>query len=612
MKKITWIIGVILLWVIWVVAYIYSGENMDHSQMTMSDSLKSQKTYEHTFPEQVVKNDFFAGEFIRNDVASIYPRRESLVKDILVDIWDEVYAGQTLAILFEPGVEGQSASNIWLKSTIVNSQEKILWDTQKIADSKISEFDKKIEEKEIILRETLKNYDLQIRQIWNTQQSSWSEYSVGYKNLITLENSYENALDNKAKVLSDANSNIDQKTSLFDIKIKEVYSQIIPMIYIWEENNIDYEEIKKGDLHYLFSSQDSSIINSLVMEVRKYQEDVWEDITERYENIKEIIRLSKKGLENTPSSVTDTPQELIDQHIVQISVLEAQLETSYEWYTDAKTQYEVIASSQNEKLDKISDDIEKQKESLELTASKYSTVENDKQWEIEKLTAELETLKASRGVLIANQEKQVTQASNNLAIARADLNKEYVASWDYKIISPFSGVISSRNMEIGEMISPSMEAYRVSGVDNSLSRITKKEIKFFVPESLQWKFQIGQEVYFSSSDEAESFSWSIYRISPEIDEQTRSITIQAKVDESISLSNKSTIRVSLETQSLVYKVPTSSIYNKWERTIVYYKKDNEKLGVKDIVILSDDGEFSLVTGDFDSSLKVVTTPIFIK
>ena len=471
---------------------------------------------------------------------------------------------------------------------------------------------KKIEEKEIILRETLKNYDLQIRQIWNTQESSWSEYSVGYKNLITLENSYKNALDNKTKVLSDASSNIDQKTSLFDIKIKEVYSQIIPIIYIWEENNIDYEEIKKGDLHYLFSSQDSSIINSLVMEVRKYQEDIWEDITERYENIKEIIRLSKKGLENTTSSVTDTPQELIDQYVVQISVLEAQLETSYEWYIDAKTQYEVIASSQNEKLDKISDDIEKQKESLELTASKYLTVESDKQREIEKLTAELETLRASKNVLVASQDKQVTQASNNLAIARADLNKEYVASWDYKIISPFSGVISSRNMEIGEMISPSMEAYRVSGVDNSLSRITKKEIKFFVPESLQWKFQIGQEVYFSSSDEAESFSGSIYRISPEIDEQTRSITIQAKVDENVSLSNKSTIRVSLETQSLVYKVPTSSIYNKAERTILYYKKDNGKLGVKDIVILSDDGEFSLVTGDFDSSLKVVTTPIFIK
>ena len=45
---------------------------------------------------------------------------------------------------------------------------------------------------------------------------------------------------------------------------------------------------------------------------------------------------------------------------------------------------------------------------------------------------------------------------------------------------------------------------------------------------------------------------------------------------------------------------------------MYYKKDNGKLGVQDINIISDDGEFSLVTGDFDESLKLVTTPIFVK
>lgn len=46
--------------------------------------------YEHTFAERVVKNDFFQGEFINNEVAAIYPRRDALVKDILVDIGDTV------------------------------------------------------------------------------------------------------------------------------------------------------------------------------------------------------------------------------------------------------------------------------------------------------------------------------------------------------------------------------------------------------------------------------------------------------------------------------------------------------------------------------------------
>jgi hypothetical protein len=45
---------------------------------------------------------------------------------------------------------------------------------------------------------------------------------------------------------------------------------------------------------------------------------------------------------------------------------------------------------------------------------------------------------------------------------------------------------------------------------------------------------------------------------------------------------------------------------------MYYKKPNGKLWVKDVTIISEDGEYSLVTGDFDETLKIVTTPIFIK
>jgi hypothetical protein len=56
------------------------------------------------------------------------------------------------------------------------------------------------------------------------------------------------------------------------------------------------------------------------------------------------------------------------------------------------------------------------------------------------------------------------------------------------------------------MISPKAEAFRVAGVDNTLSRITKKEVKFYVPESLQDQMTLGQEIYFSANDKAKSFS----------------------------------------------------------------------------------------------------------
>lgn len=574
---------------------------------------KSQKTYEHTFPVQEVKNDYFSGEFIRNDIASIYPRRESLVKDILVDIGDSVRAWETLAILFEPWIEGQSASNIWFKSTIVNSQEKILSDSKKVKDAKIQEFDAQIKQKEVLLADTLINYDAKINAVWDDAADGWSQYSVWYQKLETLKSDLEKALVSQGQVLQDAQENITQKKDLFSIKVDEVYTSMIPMLYIGEELYIDYETLEKRDLHTLFSVKNTSVLQNLVSDVQKYQTNrAHQEIAKNYTDILNISKLLKSALEGTLTSVNEISQETIDSYIVELKTLELSLQSSRENYDDALNQLNIIKASQEEKISRIESNILEQKESLALIASNVTTLESEKKLQVEKLRSEIETLKKSKELLIANENKSISEAENSVAIARADLNKEYVASGDFKIISPFSGVISKRDIQIGEMMSPSMEAFRVSWVDNSLSRITKHEIKFFIPENLQGSFQLWQEVYFSLDDEAKTFTGSIYRISPEIDEETKMITLQAKVADTITFSNKSTIRVSLETESLSYKVPTSSIYNKDERTIMYYKKDNGKLWVKDIVIISDDGEFSIVTGDFDETLKIVTTPIFVK
>jgi multidrug efflux pump subunit AcrA (membrane-fusion protein) len=125
------------------------------------------------------------------------------------------------------------------------------------------------------------------------------------------------------------------------------------------------------------------------------------------------------------------------------------------------------------------------------------------------------------------------------------------------------------------MIKPSMEAFRLTDVETTLSKITKKEVKFLIPESLKENITIGKPITFSLGDnESKSYTGSIYRISPEVDEQTLSIIVQAKVNDTISLPNKSTLRVNIETQEEIYKLPSSTIYNKEERKIIYYKKEN--------------------------------------
>jgi hypothetical protein len=103
MKNKKWFyIGIILLFsiILWSVFALKSG--VEDTSMPIKEKKGKKKTYEHTFPKRVSKNDFFKWEFILNNVASVYPRRSSIVRDILVDIGDEVKVWETLAILFEP------------------------------------------------------------------------------------------------------------------------------------------------------------------------------------------------------------------------------------------------------------------------------------------------------------------------------------------------------------------------------------------------------------------------------------------------------------------------------------------------------------------------------
>ncbi|MDQ7022435.1 MAG: hypothetical protein Q9M97_02725 [Candidatus Gracilibacteria bacterium] len=90
--KIVSIGAVLLLLIISGIIYTLVSKKTDNSggNNITSDTKKTKKVYKHTFPKRISGNDFFKGEFISNDVASVFPRRDALVKDILVDIGDSV------------------------------------------------------------------------------------------------------------------------------------------------------------------------------------------------------------------------------------------------------------------------------------------------------------------------------------------------------------------------------------------------------------------------------------------------------------------------------------------------------------------------------------------
>ncbi len=613
MKKNKWLIIATLLFSIIISIVVFYNTQNDKSNDVKNNnkSEKQKKVYEYTFPERTSKNDYFKWEFISNDIASIYPRRDALVRDILVDIGDEVKAGETLAILFNPWVGWEWQSKINVKDTVLSSKSNLLYEVINVKNAKIAELNQKIIEKEIILEETINNFDSKIAQIGDND-TMWSEYQVQLKSLENLQKNLENSIISKEELLKESSKNISQKEDLLNSKIEEIYNKIIPILYIWNESEIDYKEINSYDFSDYFWAKDSTSTRELVTVLQKYNNNFATlKLLEKYENLLIINDLLIIVLQNTISTV-DISENEIQSNISNINIYNTSLISQKEILDDAKNMYRILETWQKEKIENIETKVFQKENELTLLGSKSNSTESEKRLAISKLEESIKTLKKSRDLLIANEDKTIVALENEIAIAKANLNNEYIKSWDYKIISPFSWIVSKRGIDVWEKISPNMEVFRLTWVNTTLSKVTKKEIKFYVPENLKDSLNIWKEIIFSIWDNNSSFTWTIYRISPEIDEKTFSITVQAKVDENITLPNKTTLRVSLKTLKSVFKIPSSSIYNKEERKIIYYKKDNWKLGVLDINIISDDGEYSLITWDFNETLKIVTTPIFIK
>jgi hypothetical protein len=119
---------------------------------------------------------------------------------------------------------------------MLHSSSRILVDTKKVAAAKISEFDSKITEKETLLLETLNTYDVKISQVQNNYdtktESLENTLELEQKVLTSLEVSLENSRNTKDEKLEESNNNSIQKEILLDSKVDEVYTQIMPLVYV--------------------------------------------------------------------------------------------------------------------------------------------------------------------------------------------------------------------------------------------------------------------------------------------------------------------------------------------------------------------------------------------
>ena len=191
-------------------------------------------------------------------------------------------------------------------------------------------------------------------------------------------------------------------------------------------------------------------------------------------------------------------------------------------------------------------------------------------------------------------EALLSGAQANLALAQEQLK-------DTSITSPFQGFTSERFVSVGDFI----------GVGDSIVKVVQTDplkLAFRIPEKYVSSITPGKEVAVTvEAFPGETFSGSIYFVSPDIDTTTRTLLVKARVPNSDNRLNPGmfanvTVKVEVHPDALV--VPWDTLVVK-ENEVYLFRVDEgkvKKVPVKVLLVFDRKAE---IEGDLSSGTAVV-------
>jgi RND family efflux transporter MFP subunit len=118
---------------------------------------------------------------------------------------------------------------------------------------------------------------------------------------------------------------------------------------------------------------------------------------------------------------------------------------------------------------------------------------------------------------VATARANVSNAESQLGLARRSLSYALV-------FSPIDGYVTERNADLGEYVSP-------TGKVATIVRINPMRIRIDIPEQAIPEVQVGQAVSATTSAWPDkSFSGRIARISPNVSANSRTLTVEAEIE----------------------------------------------------------------------------------
>ena len=164
---------------------------------------------------------------------------------------------------------------------------------------------------------------------------------------------------------------------------------------------------------------------------------------------------------------------------------------------------------------------------------------------------------------VAVARTNVASSESQLALARKSLSYAVISS-------PIDGYVAERTADLGEYVSPQQKVATVV-------RTNPLRIKIDVPEQAIPEVQVGLSVSIATSAwPGKNFSGRIARIAPNVSAQSRTLTVEAEIENSsntLKPGQFATVRILQSRAEPAVLVPTRSIVNESGVNRVFVVKD---------------------------------------
>jgi membrane fusion protein (multidrug efflux system) len=168
---------------------------------------------------------------------------------------------------------------------------------------------------------------------------------------------------------------------------------------------------------------------------------------------------------------------------------------------------------------------------------------------------------------VSKEEYETSLSSLNSLKAQADVIRAQISRTEIR--APFSGVIGLRNVSPGGYLSPATPIATLVNIDPA-------KLTFSVPERYLPIINKGSKVSFTIESSRESFNATVYAIEPELDANSRTITVRAKAPNPKNLLTAGSfakINLTLDQIPKTIMVPTECVIPDLKSSKIYIYKN---------------------------------------